>query len=97
MEEKKILDVKLAECEAEVEEKILSIQVLASEGNGVCSEAEAACKTYEGEDHLTYDMAHAFVEKVIVYAKDRIEIVWRFRDFLADKIEEMQEKGLINT
>ena len=95
LEEKMAINAILAGVESELDEAELVIKALSETEDGIFSEAEAACKAYEGEDHLTYEMAHAFVDKIFIYSEDRIEIKWRFKDLFADKIREMQEQGLI--
>ena len=47
------------------------------------SEAESACNVFRDEG-LTYEMAHAFIDRILVHSKERIEIQWKFRDFLEE-------------
>ena len=42
-------------------------------------------EAFRDEKILTYDMAHAFVEKILVYPNERIEIKWRLGDFVTEK------------
>ena len=87
MQQKKCLDEKLSECENSIKQAQEEMNGLAYLRQGVYSEAEAACKAYETEKRLTYDMAHAFIEKVIIHPEDQIEIKWRFKDVFADNSE----------
>ena len=43
---------------------------------------EDVCEVFREEKSLTYDMAHAFVDRILVYPDERIEVQWRFRDCL---------------
>lgn len=45
------------------------------------SEMEAVCNTFKGEA-FSYEMAHAFVDRIVIYPDDRIEIKWKFKDCL---------------
>ena len=44
------------------------------------SEQSAACETFRDAESLTYAIAHAFVEKVIIYPGNRMEIKMKFKD-----------------
>ena len=61
------------------------IKEIENEIAGIRSESEAVCEVYRKEKELTYDMAHAFVEKVIIYPDERIEIKWKFKDCLGQQ------------
>ncbi len=79
--EKRKLDGEIAEYEKDIqtnEEEARRVERTMPE---VGSELEAAVLAYREADHLTSDMARAFVEKVVVYQEERIEIIWRFKDF----------------
>ena len=84
LSEKAALNQQIAEMEKE--KKMLEGDITRKlvEKETVSSEAEVLCGTYRNEDHLTYEMAHAFVEKVLIYPDSRIEIVWRFKDIFRD-------------
>ena len=80
----------LSECEkamSETEEKLAEAFL----SQGIRSEAEAVCGAFKGEEKLTYDMAHAFVEKLVVKPEGGLEIVWRFKDVFQDDGEESDE------
>ena len=51
----------------------------------VTSELEAICKLYKDEEELTYEMAHAFVDKIIIHVGGEVEIVWRFKDIFTQQ------------
>lgn len=52
-------------------------------------ELEAAISTYKGEECLTSGMARSFIEKIVIYPEERMEIQWRFKDcFFNDPDEE---------
>lgn len=78
--EKRKFDEQIAEYEKTIqknEEDARELERLLSEsGSGL----EAAVSTYRGEGHLTSDMAQAFIEKIVIYQEERIEIKWRFQD-----------------
>ena len=46
----------------------------------VNSELVKNCRTFRNEKELTYDMAHAFIDKIIVYPENIIDIKWKFQD-----------------
>lgn len=76
--------------ELEMLENMLSsgethIKEIENEIAGIRSESEAVCEVYRKEKEFTYDMAHAFVEKVIIYPDERIEIKWKFKDCLGQQ------------
>ncbi|MCR5604811.1 MAG: recombinase family protein [Lachnospiraceae bacterium] len=58
----------------------IRIATLEGEETFVSSEKDALCRAFGDEEKLTYEMAHAFVEKIIVYRDERLEIVWKYKD-----------------
>ena len=68
-------------CKSKMEEGI-------DETAGISSEADAVCEAFKDTAELTYDMAHAFIEKIVVYRGDRLEIVWRFKNNTTDDEKE---------
>lgn len=44
---------------------------------------DAVCDQYADCKALTYELTHAFISAVYIYDLDNIEIVWKFKDFLA--------------
>ena len=43
-----------------------------------------SCKVYRNQEKMSNNMVRAFVEKVMVYDQERIEIVWNFSDRIID-------------
>ena len=43
-----------------------------------------SCKVYRNQEKMSNNMVRAFVEKVMVYDRERIEIVWNFSDRIID-------------
>ena len=41
-------------------------------------EWEANCKMFRDAKELTYEMSHAFVDKIVIYPDQRMEIKWKF-------------------
>lgn len=83
--EKRKLDEEIAECEKGIQKN-----EEARELNGFSSESglETAVSTYRGEKHLVFGMAQAFIEKIIIYQEEKIEIQWLFKEcFLNDGSE----------
>ena len=76
----------------EYEENIRACKTNMEEESGdvavISSEADAVCEAFKDAMELTYDMAHIFVDKIIVYRGDRIEIKWRFKDHTTDDVKE---------
>ena len=79
LERKARISAVLEECEAAISRAEDELAEKAR-SQGLRSEAEAVCGAFKGEEKLTYEMAHAFVEKVIVKPERGLEIVWRFKD-----------------
>jgi len=44
------------------------------------SELQSRCNMFSGAGELTGEMVKAFIEKIIVYPENEIEIKWKFRD-----------------
>ena len=80
LQRKKEIDEEIARIEAEIVSKKHQCETIEANENAVNSELTAMCETFRGEESLTYDMAHAFVDRILVYPNERIEVQWRFRD-----------------
>lgn len=78
LQKKKSIDNEIAEAEAEKEAMQERFNI--SESSGASTEVEALCDLFRGEGELTYDMAHAFVDRILVYPDERIEIQWKYCD-----------------
>lgn len=50
---------------------------------GTESEMISTCQMFTGQEELTYEMAHAFVEQITIYRDYRVEITWKFKDCLS--------------
>ena len=78
---KKKVDSKIRECEGLFREKATEVEAMEGELiEGRDSERDVACAEFRGGQKLTYEMAHAFIEKILVYTGERLEIVWKFKD-----------------
>ena len=75
------MDSEIRECEGLIREKTAEVEAMEGElAEGVDSERDMACEEFRDGQELTYEMAHAFVEKILVYKGERLEIVWKFKD-----------------
>ncbi|MCR5833183.1 MAG: recombinase family protein [Selenomonadaceae bacterium] len=74
------MDAQIARLESEITALKGQDNPCQADEQGVYSELEAVCEAFRDEESLTYDMAHAFVDRILVYPDERIEIQWRFRD-----------------
>ena len=83
LSQKKALDAEISQCEAEIQSIQKELETKAAEKLAIPPELDDMCEIFHGEDSLTYDMAHAFLERILVYPKNRIEIQWKFRDCFA--------------
>ena len=86
--EKSTIDKTIEEYEEIIRACKTKMEESADEVAGISSEADAVCEAFKDAMELTYDMAHAFVEKIIVYRGDRLEIVWRFKNNTTDNEKE---------
>lgn len=43
----------------------------------------STCQMFTGQEELTYEMAHAFIEQITIYRDYRVEITWKFKDCLS--------------
>ncbi len=92
--EKRKLDGEIAECEKAIQENREESRKLERSLPEVGSELEMAVSAYKEADHLTSDMARAFIEKIVICQEEQIEIQWRFSDcFLNEEDEERPYMG----
>ena len=77
LKEKGVLADKIVEIDNEINVTEKSLKY-----KGSISEEISVCRLFSGQEELTYEMAHAFVEKITVYRDYRVEITWKFRDYL---------------
>ncbi len=79
------VDQKLAE-NAEAQQKEESrMEQLDSERSCSDKRMDAVCGEYANTTHLTYELAHAFIKAIYIYAADRIEIEWKSADIFAQE------------
>ena len=78
--EKAKVNKQIEDLEDEIQSIKATVQDMQNIKAGVSSEAEAVCEIYRNEEHLTYEMAHAFVDRIVVHSDSSIEIVWKFKD-----------------
>ena len=83
--EKTAIDERIAKLEADISSLEGRVSGLEEQSPEVNSELDAACLSFQDEAALTYDMAHAFVDRIMVFADGSIEIKWRFKDIFAEK------------
>ena len=83
--EKTVIDERIAKLETDISSSEERVSGLEEQSPEVSSELEAACVAFQKESVLTYDMAHAFVDRIVVYAEGNIEIKWRFKDIFAEE------------
>ena len=93
LDEKAVLNKELERKEEEEKLAEKEVRDLPIKETSVASEAEAICRIYRDEDKLTYEMAHAFVDRIIVFQDHRIEIVWRFKDIFSEYAENVPENN----
>ena len=80
-----MIDERIAKLETDISSSEERVSGLEEQSPEVSSELEAACVAFQKESVLTYDMAHAFVDRIVVYAEGNIEIKWRFKDIFAEE------------
>ena len=83
--EKTAIDERIAKLETDISSTEERVSGLEEQSPEISSELEAACVTFQNETALTYDMAHAFVDRIVVYAEGNTEIRWRFKDIFAEE------------
>ena len=87
---KAAIDGSLAALEADsaaMQDRVSELEELATP---LSSSFAKTCRTYENETALSHELAHAFVEAVIVFPDGHREISWKFRDI---QYETAQDDG----
>ena len=87
LQRKREIDEDIALIEAELASKENQRETIKENENAANSELADICETFRGEESLTYDMAHAFVEAVYIYPDGTTEICWKFKDFTESNLE----------
>ena len=77
-------DAKLAETAEKLTETESRMAQLEAEREHSDDGLTEACRTFRQSERLTYEMAHAFIKAIYVYPDDRVEIEWKFKDFLME-------------
>ena len=84
LQNKRVTDEKIARIKNELASIQAQHEVSVTDVQHCYSESERICEIFREEKSLTYDMAHAFVDRILVYPDERIEIQWKFRDLFKD-------------
>ena len=80
LKEKAALDGEIRECQERMD-AINAKSAAAEESEGeVYSESDVLCDTFRDHTELSREMAQAFVDKLVIYPDNRMEIKWRFRE-----------------
>ena len=83
LEQRKTYEQMLASLQENIEKQMAAVTKMAD----VDVPEVAGLEMLEGQLKLTglnREMVDAFVEEIVVYAKDRVEIKWKFRDEFAE-------------
>ena len=83
--EKTAIVERIAKLETDISSTEERISGLEEQSPEISSELEAACVAFKNETVLTYDMAQAIVDRIVVYAEGNTEIRWRFKDNFAEE------------
>lgn len=76
LDQKAALNEKIAEAQTNITE----MEATVYEREAPEPEHKRIAYEFAGADKLTYELAHAFVSAVYVYADGRVELDWRFGD-----------------
>ena len=82
LQKKREIDAEISRMQAEIEASQELNEAEMTESRVMHTAFEDMCEAFRKEKSLTYDMAHAFVDRILVYLDARIEVQWRFRDCL---------------
>lgn len=80
LEQKAVMDVKLIATKDDMTNLEREIGELESLSSSEQNKSQQLAQTYLGEDSLTWEMAHAFIDAIYVYPDGRREIRWKFKD-----------------
>ena len=83
LQNKRNIDVEMSRLQLEAEEIQNDQNIVSTDFNIVSSEIEDICERFCNEKSLTYDMAHAFINRILVYPNERIEIEWRYESLFS--------------
>ena len=77
---KQHIDAEISRLQADIEEAQKQSDLSIAESRTVYSEFADMCEVFRNEKSLTYEMAHTFVKRILVYPNEDIKIEWRLRD-----------------
>lgn len=81
LERKQSVDAEIKVCEEVLKEKKNAVEMMKMEIEEVGKTGlDVVCEEFGGMQELSYEMAHAFIKKILVYQGEKVEIVWKFRD-----------------
>lgn len=86
--EKRKLNEEIEQCEKSIQTNKEETRRLEKSLPESGSELEMAVSIYREADHLTFDMARTFIEKIVIYQEGKIEIKWQFKDCLLNGVNE---------
>ena len=78
-------DVKIAETDEVIRMAHDRMQQLDSERSCSDDKLEAVCDEYSKSEKLTYELAHAFIKAIYVHSDNRIDLEWKFKDFITSE------------
>ncbi|MBQ8085196.1 MAG: recombinase family protein [Lachnospiraceae bacterium] len=78
------IDKQISELQMSLKEPMVAVEHDDQEEEYNIAELSSVCRRFAEADELTHDMAKAFVDNIIVYPDNRLEIKWRFNDCFID-------------
>ena len=84
LKQKKSTDAKIAENDEAIQRGHERMQELDSDQSCSDKRLDEVCSEYQTATALTYELAHTFISTIYVHDQDNIEIVWKFKNFLAE-------------
>lgn len=78
-------DVKIRETDEAIRKAHDRMQQLESECPCSDEKLEAVCDVYSKSEKLTYELAHVFISVIYVHSDNRVEIEWKFKDFIENE------------
>ena len=80
MKRKTEADKKMAEIMEAIRQHQDQLSALEQARSSPDNQMEAQCLQLAESEHLTSELARAFIKAIFVYGPDQIEIEWRFKD-----------------
>lgn len=78
-------DEKIAEADEAIRKAHDRMQQLDSERSCSDDKLEAVCGEHSKTEKLTYELAHAFIKAIYVHSDNRIDLEWKFNDFITSE------------